>query len=161
MTAVAGKLRQEIQQRKPFRSLQEEVVLNMLRTADQLAVPLNEILREAHLSLSQYNILRILRGSAGEGLACGEIAGRMVRRDPDLTRLLDRLEARGLVSRARGTADRRVVRATLTAEGARLLDSLDEPVQQTMKTALAHLPAQKLRLLSALLEEARANTEEE
>ncbi|MGZ8869232.1 MAG: MarR family winged helix-turn-helix transcriptional regulator, partial [Thermoanaerobaculia bacterium] len=114
---MPGRLKSEIKQKRPFSSLQEEVVLGMLRTADQLAVPMNEILRAAELSLSQYNVLRILRGSAGEGLSCGEIAERMVRRDPDLTRLLDRLEKRGLVTRARSTTDRRVVLAEIAPEG--------------------------------------------
>ena len=101
---MAGKLKREIKQTKPFTSPQEEVVLSMLRTADHVTAPMNEVLREARLSLSQYNVLRILRGAGDEGLACGEIADRMVRRDPDLTRLLDRLEAQQLVTRSRGTA---------------------------------------------------------
>src|SRR5687768_13858965 len=110
---MTGRLKKEIKQTRPFNSSQEEVVLAMLRTADQLASPMNEVLRESDLSLSQYNVLRILRGSAGDGLACGEISERMVRRDPDLTRLLDRLETRGLVERSRGTKDRRVVTAVI------------------------------------------------
>src|SRR5512139_957362 len=106
---MSGKLRREIKQKRPFSSIQEEVILSMLRTADKIIVPLNEVLRRANLSSSQYNVLRILRGAGEEGLACGEISERMIRRDPDLTRLLDRLEGRGLVSRARDTRDRRVV----------------------------------------------------
>ena len=154
---MPGKLEREIKQKKPFRSLQEEVVLNMARTADQLAAPLTELLRAADLSLSQYNVLRILRGAGEDGLPCGEISQRMVRRDPDLTRLLDRLETRGLVERSRGATDRRVVRATLTEEGGKVLDSLDAPVQTAMKQSLAHMPKAKLELLCKLLEEARAS----
>src|SRR5687768_201697 len=130
---MAGKLKREIKQKRPFTSLQEEVVLSMLRTADQLAVPMTEVLREANLSLSQYNVLRILRGAGDESLPCGEISERMVRRDPDLTRLLDRLESRRLVTRTRGTADRRVVQATITAEGLGLLESLDATVEETVR----------------------------
>ena len=148
-------LKQEIREGRPFNSAQEEVVLSMLRTADQLAAPLAEVLREAGLSLSQYNILRILRGARDEGLTCGEVSERMVRRDPDLTRLLDRLEKRGLVARTRGTADRRVVRAAITPEGLQLLESLEGPVHAAMKQALAHMPASRLDALSKLLEEAR------
>src|SRR5687768_5803363 len=122
---MAGKLKREIKQSKPFASVHEEVVLSMMRTADHLAVPMTEVLREASLSVSQYNVLRILRGAGEEGLPCGEISERMVRRDPDLTRLLDRLETRGLVSRSRGTTDRRVVRAAITNVGLTLLESLD------------------------------------
>ena len=152
---MAGKLKREIKQTRPFTSLQEEVVLSMLRTADQLAVPMTEVLREAGLSMSQYNILRILRGAGDDGLPCGEISERMVRRDPDLTRLLDRLEARGLVTRARGTKDRRVVQAIVSDEGLSLLDSLDKAVEETVKKTLSHMPKDRLTALVELLEEAR------
>lgn len=149
------KLKNEIKQKRPFVSLQEEVLLTLVRTADQLAVSLNEVLRETGLSSSQYNVLRILRGSQDEALPCGEIAERMIRRDPDLTRLLDRLEARGLVTRTRGTDDRRVVRAAITEEGLKLLGSLDEPVEEAVKKPFAHMSAARLRLLLELLDEAR------
>lgn len=154
---MAGRLKRELKQNRPFSSIQEEVVLSLMRTADQLVLPLAEVLREVNLSLSQYNILRILRGAGKEGLPCGEITERMVRRDPDLTRLLDRLESRGLVERSRGTTDRRVVRATIADEGQRLLDSLDEPIRKATKQALAHMPAARLNELSELLEEARGD----
>ncbi|HEY0370878.1 MAG TPA: MarR family transcriptional regulator [Thermoanaerobaculia bacterium] len=150
------KLKQELKQKRPFPSVQEEALLALSRTADQMVVPMNDILRDANLSSSQYNILRILRGSAGsEGLACGEISERMVRRDPDLTRLLDKLEARGLVTRARGTSDRRVVRASITKEGLKLLASLDEPVQTSIQAILGHVPKDRLRTLIEILEELR------
>ena len=152
---MTGRLKKELKQSRPFRSLQEEVVLGMLRTADQLAVPMNEILRQENLSLSQYNVLRILRGAHEEGLPCGEISERMVRRDPDLTRLLDRLEQRSLVARSRGTKDRRVVTATITDDGLTLLDRLDAAIDQTMKQTLAHMTEARLTELSELLEEAR------
>jgi DNA-binding MarR family transcriptional regulator len=155
--SMAGRLKREIKQNRPFSSVQEEVVLSLVRTADQLLLPISEVLREANLSLSQYNILRILRGAGEEGLPCGEITERMVRRDPDLTRLLDRLESRGLVSRSRGTTDRRVVRAMITNEGKRLLDALDEPMRKVAKQALAHMPSARLNALCELLEEARGD----
>ncbi len=153
---MSGKLKREIKQTRPFASLQEEVVLSMLRTADQLAVPMTEVLRRENLSMSQYNVLRILRGAGAEGLPCGEISERMVRRDPDLTRLLDRLEKRGLVVRSRGTADRRVVRASISSEGLGLLESLDEIVKATVRKTLSHMPQSRLQALCKLLEEARA-----
>ena len=153
---MAGRLRREIQQKRPFSSLQEEVVLGLVRTADQLLLPLSEVLREEGLSLSQYNILRILRGAGEEALPCGEISERMLRRDPDLTRLLDRLEKRGLVARSRGTADRRVVRAAITAQGLALLDALEESVKKATRASLAHMSGAKLTALCELLEEARA-----
>lgn len=154
---MAGRLKRELKQKRPFSSLEEEVVLAMIRTADQLMAPLAAVLRQSKLSLSQYNILRILRGSGDEGLPCGEISERMVRRDPDLTRLLDRLDARGLVARSRGTADRRVVRTTITKEGRSVLESLDEPIRQATKQALSHMPASRLEALGELLEEARGS----
>ena len=153
---MAGRLKRELKQNRPFSSVQEEVVLSLVRTADQLLVPLSDVLREEGLSLSQYNILRILRGAGEEGLPCGEITGRMVRRDPDLTRLLDRLEARGVVSRERGTTDRRVVRAKVTREGLHLLDDLEAAVNKATKAALSHMPAAKLTALCELLDEARS-----
>jgi DNA-binding MarR family transcriptional regulator len=154
---MTGKLKREIKQTRPFRTLQEEVVLSMLRTADQLAAPMTELLRATKLSFSQYNVLRILRGAGGEGLPCGEILERMVRRDPDLTRLLDRLEAAGLVARTRGTADRRVVTARITAEGLSLLDSLDRRVEDAVEKTLSHMPKKRLEALRDLLEQARTS----
>jgi DNA-binding MarR family transcriptional regulator len=152
---MAGRLKREIKQKKPFSSVQEEVVLSIMRTADQVAVPMNEVLRGAGLSVSQYNVLRIVRGAGGDGLPCGEISERMVRRDPDLTRLLDRLEAAGLVTRTRDTRDRRIVRASITKEGAALLASLDDPVEESIRRSLAHVPVARLRMLLELLEEVR------
>ncbi|HET8774141.1 MAG TPA: MarR family transcriptional regulator [Thermoanaerobaculia bacterium] len=150
------KLKQELKQKKPFPSVQEEAILAIVRTADQLVVPMNDVLRGANLSQSQYNILRILRGSAPEGLPCGEISERMVRRDPDLTRLLDKLEARGLVARERSTADRRVVLASITEDGLALLASLDKPVQASIRTLLAHVPEERLRTLVEILDDLRS-----
>lgn len=150
------RLKNEIKQTRPFRSVQEEVILALTRTADQLAAPMHEILRQATLSSSQYNVLRILRGSLGEPLPCGEISDRMIRRDPDLTRLLDRLESRGLVTRTRGVDDRRVVRAEITEEGLNVLEALDGPVEESVKSALAHVDEERLRTLLEILEEARA-----
>jgi MarR family transcriptional regulator, organic hydroperoxide resistance regulator len=154
---MPGKLKREIKQSRPFGSVQEEAVLSLVRTADQMMVPVNEVLREAGLSFSQYNILRILRGAGEDGLPCGEISERMVRRDPDLTRLLDRLESRHLVTRARGTVDRRVVLTVITKEGLRLLESLDDAIRNSTKRALAHVPNSRLNELVALLDEVRAN----
>ncbi|HEX7154239.1 MAG TPA: MarR family transcriptional regulator [Thermoanaerobaculia bacterium] len=156
LAAMAGRLKRELKQKRPFSSLQEEVVLSLLRTADHVIVPLNALLRTADLSQSQYNVLRILRGAGDDGLACGEISERMVRRDPDLTRLLDRLDGRGLVTRTRDARDRRIVRATITADGLELLASLDAPVVDAVKGALSHIPSERLRTLLELLEDVRS-----
>lgn len=152
---MPGKLRAEIKQRRPFSGVHEEVVLSLVRTAETVLAPLTALLREVNLSFSQYNILRVLRGAGDDGLPCGEISERMVRRDPDLTRLLDRLETRGLIRRVRGTSDRRVVLASITPEGSTLLGELDEPIRHATKGTLAHMSTTRLELLRELLDEAR------
>jgi DNA-binding MarR family transcriptional regulator len=148
-------LKQELKQKRPFVSVQEEVVLALMRTADLVSMPMVEVLRAEGLSSSQYNVLRILRGAGEEGLPCGEISDRMVRRDPDLTRLLDRLESRALVTRTRGTTDRRVVRAAITPAGLTLLATLDEPIEAAVKQAVSGVPVARLRELLGVLEEIR------
>jgi DNA-binding MarR family transcriptional regulator len=95
-------------------------------------------------------VLRILRGAI-EGLPCGEIANRMITRDPDITRLLDRLERRGLIARSRETRDRRMVTARITPPGLKLLARLDEPVQEAHRRQLGHLGRERLRALTELL----------
>ncbi|PYX63413.1 MAG: MarR family transcriptional regulator [Acidobacteria bacterium] len=113
------------------------------------------ILKTEDLSATQYNVLRILRGSP-DGLPCGEIASRMITRDPDITRLLDRLERRGLISRCRETKDRRMVMARITPDGLKLLARLDEPVGDAHRKQLGHLGRERLRALTELLHAARA-----
>src|ERR1700692_4648988 len=103
--------------------------LDMMRTMEALSHRFAQVLKTEDLSSNQYNVLRILRG-APEGLPCGEIGNRMITRDPDITRLLDRLEKRGLISRSRETKDRRMVMTRIAAEGLKLLARLDEPVQE-------------------------------
>lgn len=134
---------------------EEAAFLDLLRTTDTLSRGLIHVLKAEELSATQYNVLRILRGSP-EGLACGEIAGRMITRDPDVTRLLDRLEKRGLISRCRETKDRRTVMARITPEGLKLLARLDEPVQAGHRKQLGHLGRERLRLLTELLSQARS-----
>ena len=127
----------------------------MLRTTDMLSRGLVHILKAEDLSSTQYNVLRILRG-APEGLPCGEIASRMITRDPDITRLLDRLEKRGLISRCRETKDRRMVMARIAPQGLKLLSRLDEPIQQGHRKQLGHLGRDRLRALVELLQAARS-----
>ncbi len=128
--------------------------LDLLRTTDILSRRLIPVLKSADLSSTQYNVLRILRG-APAGLACGEIAGRMITRDPDVTRLLDRLEKRGLISRSRETKDRRTVMTRITPDGLKLLSRLDEPVRAAHRRQLGHLGRNRLRALTDLLRAAR------
>jgi DNA-binding MarR family transcriptional regulator len=155
LLVMPKRLRVEIRQHKPFESLEQEALLNVLRTADVFMQRLTAVLKPFNLSHSQYNVLRILRGAGADGLACQDVAERMITRDPDITRLLDRLEARGLVTRARDQKDRRVVVARITPEGERLLEALDQPIAEVDRQPLQHLGEQRLRTLIQLLELAR------
>jgi len=127
----------------------------VLRTADALTRGFAEVLRPAKLSPTQYNALRILRGAGSDGLACKEIGERMITRDPDITRLLDRLEKRGLVARSRDSRDRRVITIRITDAGSRLVNDLDPAVERMHAELLGHLGEKKLEALSAMLEAAR------
>lgn len=138
---------------RPFTSVEHQVFLAIQRAASALSAPVADLLRQEGLSAAQYNVLRILRGAPEEGLSCGEIADRLVTRDPDMTRLLDRLEAGGLIARSREKADRRVVTTRITGEGLRLLAQLDEPVADLHKRQLSHLGKARLSQLASLLDE--------
>ena len=133
---------------------EEMTFLELCRTTDMLSRRLAVVLKAEELSANQYNVLRILRGSPG-GLPCGEIGNRMITRDPDITRLLDRMEKRGLISRSRETRDRRMVMARNTGDGLDLLARMDEPVRQAHRSQLGHLGRERLRALSELLRDAR------
>jgi DNA-binding MarR family transcriptional regulator len=139
-------------------SPEETAFLDLLRTADVLTRGADWVLKAENLSQTQYNVLRILRG-APQGLPCGEIASRMITRDPDVTRLLDRMEKRGLISRSRESRDRRLVLALVTPEGLKLVNRLDEPVQKIHRKQLGHLGKERLRALAELLAAARAKVE--
>ena len=152
---MVRRLKDELRQTRPFPSLEEEVLLGLTRTTDALQRQLVEVLKPAGMSLTQYNVLRILRGAGHEGLSCGEIAVRMVTRDPDVTRIFDRLETRGLVTRTRDGADRRVVTTRITDSGLALLATLDEPLQAAQKKLLGHMGEARLSELAELLELAR------
>ena len=152
---MTGKLQDEIKQGKPFESLQAEVFLNLVRTTDALTRGVEDILKLAGLTHSQYNVLRILRGAGLQGLCCREVAERMVTRDPDITRLLDRLERRGLLLRSRDSKDRRVVTARITLAGQKTLKDLDRPMADYNRKLLSHMGKGDLRKLVELLEAAR------
>jgi len=153
---MSGRLKQEIQQRKPIRLVEEEAVLNLARTTDILMQRLTDALKPHALSGTQYNVLRILRGAGAEGASCKDISSRMVTRDPDITRMMDRLEARGLITRDRAKEDRRVVTHRLTSDGLDLVNALDEPIEALNEQAMRHMSRAKLRELITLLEELRS-----
>jgi DNA-binding MarR family transcriptional regulator len=142
-------------ERRRVGSPEEAAFLELIRTTDMLSRGLVRLLKTEALSPTQYNVLRILRGTP-DGLFCGEIASRMITRDPDVTRLLDRLEKRKLILRCREAKDRRTVMARITPEGLKLLAGLDEPVQAAHRRQLGHLGRQRLQSLTDLLRVARS-----
>lgn len=150
-----SRLQEEIQQEKPFASPEVEAYLNLLRTYDRLHGNVSRFLKGHGISAPQYNVLRILRGAEPGGLPCLQVAERLVARVPDITRLLDRLERGGHVSRERSPQDGRVVLVRITQAGLDLLAGLDEPLLAFQRTQLGHLSAEDLAMLSRLLERAR------
>ncbi len=140
--------------RRPL-SLENRIFVALLQAADTLAQEAEQLLKAAGLTGAQYNVLRILRGAEPQGLACRAIGDRMISHDPDMTRLLDRLEKRGLITRARQADDRRVVKARITPQALSLLKTLDQPVHDFHKRQLRHMSAARLKILSDLLEEVR------
>ena len=152
---MAKGIQARIRQNKPFTSIEEETFVALLRTADELSGRSAEMLKPHGLSPTQYNALRILRGAGANGLACREVAERMINRDPDITRLVDRLERRGLVARRRAQKDRRVITVRITAAGQQLLQALDRPVEEFQRRLLSHMGGLRLRSLLRLLEAAR------
>jgi DNA-binding MarR family transcriptional regulator len=154
--AFSGKLQAELKQTIPFTSLEQEAYLSLLRTADALESRIESWLKQFNLTGTQYNALRILRGAGAEGLPCSEIADRMITHDPDITRLMKRLEGRGLVSRTRAKNDRRVIYGKITNAGFKLLREMDAPVDEFGREMLSHVGEKQLKQLIALLEQVRS-----
>jgi DNA-binding MarR family transcriptional regulator len=145
---------------KPRRTAipEEAAYLDLVRTTEMLSRPLSQVLKTEDLSGAQYNVLRILRGSP-DGLTCREIGNRMITHDPDITRLLDRLERRKLISRSRDEEDRRVVLTRITADGLDLLSRLDEPIRSMHRRLLGSLGPEGLQAFAQLLEVCRSGLE--
>ncbi len=152
---MVGRLQAEIKQKKRIQTVEQEAFLNLQRTADFLLRGVEAALKPAGLSHTQYNALRILRGAGSNGLSCREVADRMLTRDPDITRLLDRLETRRLVARSRERTDRRVITTRITRDGLEILKKLDKPILDVHQGQLRHLGDRQLRKLINLLELAR------
>lgn len=145
---------QLIRQGKPFPSLEGEVFVALQLAANRTLDPWASYLRRAEgLTPNQYNVLRILRGAHPGGLTCGQIGERMITRDPDVTRLTDRLVREGLAERTRSDTDRRVVEVTISAEGLAALARLDDPARQMSSALLGPLGQERLRALRDLLGE--------
>ncbi|MEJ7606277.1 MAG: MarR family transcriptional regulator [Bryobacteraceae bacterium] len=155
---MPGKIFEELQQTKPFRFI-EEAFLNIHRTAHMLMQELAQILKPFGVSETQYNVLRILRGAGARGLNCKDIGNRMITREPDITRLLDRLQKRSLIQRSRSREDRRFAFVVITGQGLAMLSDLDEPVQQLQVKLLGHLGQASLGELIQSLETVRRTLE--
>lgn len=149
-------LQAEIKQAQPFSSLAQEAFLNLLRTAAILEQSFAEGIRAYDVTPTQYNALRILRGAGPQGLSRNEVRDRMIRPVPDATRLLNRLEGRGLIERTRDSADKRYVTARITASGRELLERMEAIVADLHEQQLRHLSEPELRRLTNLLAKARA-----
>ncbi len=139
--------------RTPRQVANAELQIAVLRAANRLMDEFTALLKPYDLSPAQFNVLRILRGSGHEGATCGEVIDRLIQRDPDVTRLLDRLERRGLIDRGRDSRDRRIVRTRITEKGLEMLASLDHPVDDLHARRVGHLSDRQMADLRALLEE--------
>jgi DNA-binding MarR family transcriptional regulator len=140
---------------KTNRHLEEEAALAVVRKADKFLQQATDLLKPYGLSSTQYNVLRILRGAGKAGASCKDIGSKLIARDPDVTRLMDRLEARGLLARGRDPEDRRIVTHVLTDEGLALVNELDRPVQEMHRATMRGIAPAKLETLIAILEEIR------
>ena len=148
-------LSSDLQQTKPFTSLAHECFLNVLRTSNTLTDAMEDLFKGYGITGTQYNVLRILRGAAPDGICRNALRDRMLSRMPDMTRLLDRMEEAGLVVRTRGSEDRRLVSTKITDRALQLLAELDKPVGELHEAQLGHLTEEQLRSLIDLLTQAR------
>lgn len=130
-------------------------MLNIVRTAEVVQRTIADFLDGFGLSSVQYNVLRILRGAGPAGATCSQIGKRMLTHDPDITRLLDRMEARGLIARARDGADRRAVITRVTEAGLALVGEIDQPLKNLFQTRLGKVGRDELAGLTAQLEKVR------
>ena len=144
-------LQQDLKQKKPFRSLQQEAYLSVVRTSTSLTDAMEDLVKERGISATQYNVLRILRGAGEGGLCRNELRDRMLTRMPDMTRLLDRMEEAGFVTRSREREDRRMVLTRISARGRELLSELDRPMSDLHRDQLARLTDEQLKTLIDLL----------
>lgn len=141
----------------PAISLENRIFVALLQAADTLGQEAEQLLKASGLTGAQYNVLRILRGAEPQGLPCQAIGDRMISHDPDMTRLLDRMEKRGFITRARQTDDRRVVKTRITPQALSLLKTLDQPIRELHKRQFRHVSLARLKTLLSLLEEVRVH----
>jgi DNA-binding MarR family transcriptional regulator len=152
-------LKSEIVQEHPFSSLEEEVLLNLIRTSDVLHRAFHRETRDWGVTSTQYNVLRILRGAQPRGLTCAAIGSRMVTAEPDITRLLTRLKKLKLIRQQRDQNDRRVVWTQISQTGLELLVGMDPVIERLPRELLGHLSKTDLNEMIRLLELARKGSE--
>lgn len=152
---MTSRLQKEIKQTRPFSMIEQEALLNIRRTSDRLQYDGQQLLKPHGITPTQYNVLRILRGAGDKGLRCSEIGERLVSSDPDITRLLGRLQKQKLISRKREPKDKRVIYTKITDNGLQLLKEMDPLVNENAKHLFKHMSREKLATLISLLEEAR------
>ncbi len=151
---MPGAIAERLKQNTAFSSREHEVFLGLLVAAARIAEPWAQYLKaNVGLTRNQYNVLRILRGSHPTRLTCSDIAERMIARDPDVTRLVDRLAKVGLVQRSRSRSDRRVVEVGIREKGLDVIRRLDAHSQRMPKAVLGHLGAARLEQLAGLLDQ--------
>lgn len=148
-------IKQEIKQTKPFEQASAEAIVSLLRTADEIKRRLSEVTSREDITPQQYNVLRILRGAGEEGLPTLEIGKRMIERSPGITRLIDRMEKKGLVERNRSGSDRRCIPCRITAHGQQVLHRLEQPISELQNHIDAHMSSDQLNTLIDLLDEMR------
>lgn len=151
------RLKDEIKQSRAFASPEQEAFLSLGRTWAMLEHTLAEVLKPHGITPTQYNVLRILRGAGAPGLCRADIIDRMIARVPDATRLLDRMEAAGLVARERSLSDRRFVTTRITETGSQLLKELDGTIADLHRRQFAMLDREDLEMLIRLLSRTREN----
>ena len=154
-TPPPNSIQAAIRQTKPFRSVAQEATIGLMLTTEAMRWRFHEAFAEADLTLQQYNVLRILRGAGKDGLPTLDIAERMIERTPGITRMIDRLEKKGLAERRRSTEDRRQVLCHLTPEGRKLVNSLDRPVDRLDDEVMGVLSASEQKQFIRLLNKIR------
>ena len=156
MTAQTTPLQRELRQRKPFPAVSQACVVSLFRTTDLLRRRTATVVEPSGITLQQFNVLRILRGGGEDGLPTLDVADRMVEQTPGVTRLLDRLEAKGLVRRQRCPKDRRQHLCWITAQGRDVLAALDRPIVESSEDNLKGLSPGDQETLLRLLNVIRA-----
>ena len=151
----AKTLRDDLKMTRPFHSVEEEAILSIARTAAILEHSGAAALKPFNLTITQYNVLRILRGAGQDGLCRNEVGERLVTKVPDVTRLLDRMEAAGLIVRERSSTDRRLVATRVTDKGLKLLEKIDRELPAMHARQVGHVGQKRLRELINILEDVR------